>query len=892
MAHDSKFIYEFNERRVDGDGRMKDILGGKGAGLAEMCRVGLAVPPGFTISTTACNLFIQNPEAYGERVWPKVLMAIHRLEQVSGRNFGVTPNPLLVSVRSGARFSMPGMMDTVLDIGLNDSVARHLAESSGDKAFAYDCYRRLLQMFGHVVLGVPEEKFTLALAHCRQEANAGTEIELGGEKLAGLCEEFKKIIEQEDKIFPQEPSEQLRLAIEAVFRSWNNSRAVTYRKLNNIANDLGTAVNVQMMVFGNRGKNSGSGVGFTRNPATGEAELYGEFLPGIQGEEVVAGTRTPFGLQELERMFPRVYQELKEVAAQLEKHYREMQDFEFTIDDGVLYVLQTRDGKRTGHAAVRIAWDMVREGLITREEALMRVDPEQLQQTLHPVFRQNQVDALARGLPASPGAAVGRIVFSADDAVLLAKEGEPVILVRTETTPDDIHGMEVAVGIVTTRGGMTSHAAVVARGMGRCCVVGCEALHVDEERKQVSVDGRVLHEGEFISVDGSDGRVMAGKVEMVQVEPGGGLLAEFMSLLEDISTVRVRANADTAQDAKRARQFGAAGIGLCRTEHMFFGKDRLPVMQQMILAAGEEERKEPLLRLKEFQKKDFLAILEAMNGLPVTVRLLDPPLHEFLPRKQDLEAEIARLDPNQHRFRAVKQRMLRRVQELEEINPMMGHRGCRLGITYPDVTRMQVRALFEAACELKRAGKVPVVEVMIPLVSLIGELHDQVELVRRTAEEVFGVYQIRIPFLVGTMIELPRAALIADEIAKEVEFFSFGTNDLTQATFGFSRDDAGKFIKIYLEKKILDKDPFQTLDEQGVGELMRVAVEKGKHSRSHLELGICGEHGGDPASIQFCHELHFDYVSCSPYRVPVARLAAAQAAIRSAKAVEYERVGV
>ncbi|HEY3130364.1 MAG TPA: pyruvate, phosphate dikinase [Acidobacteriota bacterium] len=892
MAHDSQFIYEFNERRVDGAGRMKDILGGKGAGLAEMCRAGLTVPPGFTISTKACNLFLQDPQAYGFTIWPRVMLAIHRLEQVSGRNFGVTPNPLLVSVRSGARFSMPGMMDTVLDIGLNDAVARHLADDTGDAAFAYDCYRRLLQMFGHVVLGIPAEKFERALARLKQEGNAASEIELGGEKLAGVCQEYKKIIEQENKIFPQEPSEQLRQAIEAVFRSWDNPRAITYRKLNNIPEGLGTAVNVQMMVFGNRGKNSGSGVGFTRNPATGEAQLYGEFLPGIQGEEVVAGTRTPFGLRELEQKFPQVYQELKEIAAKLEKHYREMQDFEFTIEDGLLYMLQTRAGKRTGHAAVRIALDMFREDLITLEDVLMRVEPEQLQQILHPVFSQEQVDLLARGLPASPGAAVGRIVFSADDAVLLAKEGESVILLRTETTPDDIHGMEAAAGIVTTRGGMTSHAAVVARGMGRCCVVGCEAIRIDEERKEVQADGRVFHEGEFISVDGSDGRVMAGKVKMVQIEPGSGLLSQFMSLLEDIPAVKVRANADTARDARHAREFGATGIGLCRTEHMFFAKDRLPVMQQMILAASEEERKQPLESLKEFQKEDFLAILDAMDGLPVTVRLLDPPLHEFLPRKEDLEAEIARLDPNQHRFRASKERILRRIQELEEMNPMMGHRGCRLGITYPDVTRMQVRALFEAACELKGRGNLPIVEVMIPLVSLIGELRDQVQLVRQTAEEVFDDYGVRIPFLIGTMIELPRAVLIADEIAKEAEFFSFGTNDLTQATFGFSRDDAGKFIKIYLEKKILEKDPFQTLDQQGVGRLMRIAAEKGKSARRDLELGICGEHGGDPASIQFCHELHFDYVSCSPYRVPVARLAAVQAAIRSARAVDYERVGV
>ncbi|MBI4455280.1 MAG: pyruvate, phosphate dikinase [Acidobacteria bacterium] len=891
---DSRFVYHFNERHVDGHGGMKDVLGGKGAGLAEMCRAGLPVPPGFTISTEACVLFHHNPPTFPTIIWPEVLAALRELEQVSGKKFGGLPNPLLVSVRSGAKFSMPGMMDTVLDIGLNDRTARELAEETGNPTFVYDSYRRLLQMFGDVVLGISDDKFERLLAVSMRGKRVRSEIELGGEELARACEEFKKIIEGESKVFPQDPKEQLRMAIEAVFRSWNNPRAIAYRRFNDIPENLGTAVNIQVMVFGNKGENSGSGVGFTRDPATGQPGLYGEFLPRAQGEEVVAGTRTPLGLEELERAFPAIYQQLTDIGIKLEKHYREMQDFEFTIENGKLYMLQTRDGKRTGLAAVRIGWDMYQEGLVSREEALIRVEPEQLEQLLHPVFKDEGAEVLARGMPASPGAAVGRIVFSADEAAEIAQKGNPVILVRTETVPDDIHGMEAAEGILTARGGMTSHAAVVARGMGKCCVVGCESLHVDEERKELRVAGKVFKQGDYISVDGADGRVMPGRVQRVETEAQVGLLSDFMGLLEGTSTLQVRANADTARDARKARDFGASGIGLCRTEHMFFAEDRLPVMQQMILAGDARERSLFLGQLKEFQKADFFSILEAMDGLPVTVRLLDPPLHEFLPRREELVAEILRLraggvDPEQI---ARREKLLNRVGELQETNPMMGHRGCRLGITYPDVTRMQVQALFEAACELKKRGKSPFLEIMIPLVSLVEEFRDQAALVREAAQETFARYRFELPYLVGTMIEVPRAALVADDIAREAEFFSFGTNDLTQMTFGFSRDDAGKFIGAYQQRNLLRKDPFQTLDLPGVGQLMRIAVEKGKRARPELKIGICGEHGGDPASIQFCFDLNLDYVSCSPYRVPVARMAAAHAAVRAGKSVKLERVGV
>lgn len=792
---------------------MREILGGKGAGLAEMCRAGLPVPPGFTISTEAGRLFAHNPEQFRGDVLPEVEIALQGLEGVTGKRFGSPEEPLLLSVRSGASVSMPGMMDTVLNVGLNDVAACRWAEVTSDPSFVYDCYRRLLEMFGEVVLAVPRRRFERILA-LRQQGKE-------------LCREFAEMIESEKKSFPQDPREQLLMAMEAVFRSWNNPRAVAYRRLNDIPEDLGSAVSVQMMVFGNRGKDSGTGVGFTRDPSTGERRLYGEFLPEAQGEEVVAGRRTPLGLDQLERNFPEVYRQLQEATAKLERLRREMQNVEFTLQEGKLYFLQTRDGQRTGRAAVRIAWDMHREGLLSREEAILRVEPRQLEQLLYPVFKETAgVEILGQGLPASPGAAVGKIAFSAEDAVHMTQNGEPVILVRRETTSHDIQGIEVAEGIFTARGGMTSHAAVIARGLGKCCVVGCESLEIDEENRELSLHDRVLRAGEFISVDGYSGRVMAGKVEKIASEFETGLLTDYRALLEGIARVSVRAHADSVSEARKARGLGASGIGLCRTEHMFFAEGRPPVIQEMMISHSARRRNELLARLKEFQKADFLGILEVMDGLPVTVRLLDPSSPEFLP--------------------------------------------CRLGIAHPEITRAQVSAFFEAACELKKTGKSPVVEVMIPPVSLVEEFRDQEGLVREVAEEVFKHHQLRLAYLVGAMIELPRAALVAGQIARHAEFFSLGTHDLTQTTFGWSRPDAAKSLR---------RHPFAVLDPQGVGELIRTAVETGRKVRPDLKLGLCGDQAADPAAIQFCHDLGIDYVSCAPQRVPAARLAAAQAAL-------------
>ncbi len=881
MADKFKYVFEFNSERVDGKGEWKDILGGKGAGLAGMSLAGLPVPPGFTISTEACSVFLRDQDEYAREVLPEVHQALQRLEAVSGKGFGANPTPLLVSVRSGARFSMPGMMDTVLNIGLNDTTVRSLAQETANPRFAYDSYRRLLQMFGDVVLGLEDREFERTLARIRERRGVRHEIELSAEDLAQICEDFKNLIVGANQDFPQDPEEQLKLAITAVFRSWNNPRAVTYRKLNEIPEDLGTAVNVQAMVFGNRGTRSGSGVGFTRNPSTGEKRLYGEYLPQAQGEEVVAGTRTPLPFSELEKQFPEIHQQLLDIAERLETRYREMQDFEFTMEDGKLYMLQTRDGKRTGLAAVRIALEMVREGLIRPEEALLRVKPEQLDQLLHPVFKETDLHVIATGLPASPGAAVGKLVFTADDAVLWSGKGEDVILARAETTPDDIHGMEAAEGILTSRGGMTSHAAVVARGMGKCSVVGCEDLQIDEDRKEMRTADLTLHEGDLVSLDGGTGRVILGAVEKSD-SVGGTTLTEFLEMVEEVPSMSVRANADTPRDARKAREFGAVGIGLCRTEHMFFGEERLPVMQEMVVAENRFERERALTKLKEFQREDFYAILQAMDGLPVTVRLLDPPLHEFLPSRRAVLADISRLRTEGGSSQLINQResLLRRIDELEEVNPMLGHRGCRLGITYPEITRMQVEALFEAACRLKKEGKSPVVEVMIPLVGYLGEFTDQATLIRNTAQQTLAREAVDFPYLVGTMIELPRAALVADQLAQESEFFSFGTNDLTQTTLGFSRDDAARFVKIYQEKKILARDPFQSIDLTGVGQLVQIACERARGTRPGIKLGICGEHGGDPRSVNFFNDLDLDYVSCSPFRVPGARLAAAQARIR------------
>ena len=878
-----RFIYEFNSKHVDGNSQMKDLLGGKGANLAEMCRVGLPVPPGFTISTEACKVFVANPVSYRRRVLPEIHEALEGLESIVGKRLGDVRNPLLVSVRSGAKFSMPGMMDTILNVGLTAESVPSLAALGGDSRFALNCYERLVQMFAGLVLGVERRELEKFLRQFRRSASEESLHRKGPDELKRLCDELTERVSSRGSVFPDSPRQQLEMAAEAVFRSWNNPRAVTYRNLYHISEDLGTAVNIQSMVFGNLGETSGSGVGFTRNPSTGEKEFYGEFLPNAQGEEVVAGTRTPLALKALHETLPEVYEKLKQAADGLERHYRDMQDYEFTIEEGTLYLLQTRVGKRSGRAAVKIAWDLHREGIIERQEALQRVEPLQLQDLLHTRFEEKPKEKLlAKGLPASPGAEIGAACFSAERAVVGSGSGEDVVLVRRETTPDDIHGMQAAKAIVTARGGMTSHAAVVARGMGKPAVVGCEEIEVDEERQEIRVDGRVVKSGEILSVDGGAGEVYLGKLLKTSADFEGTLLEQFLGLSEEVDNrMGVRANADTPSDARKARELGAVGIGLCRTEHMFFAPDRLPVVQQLVLASDAEERAPVLERLRVFQREDFYAILEVMNGLPVTVRLLDPPLHEFLPDADSLREQVAGLhrqkaDADEIAFR---ERMLVRIEELREVNPMLGHRGCRIGITFPEITQMQAGAIFEAACQLKQEGKDPRLEVMVPLVSTPRELRLQRSLIEESAKEVFERTGTQLSYAIGTMIELPRAALLADEIAAESDFFSFGTNDLTQTVFGFSRDDVTKFLGPYREKEILKSDPFQVLDREGVGKLIQMAVEKGRKVKPGLKIGLCGEHGGDPESIFFCHDNGMDYVSCSPYRVPVARLAATQAAI-------------
>ncbi|MCS7312418.1 MAG: pyruvate, phosphate dikinase [Acidobacteria bacterium] len=903
MDRKAKYVYFFGDGQAEGSGQMKDLLGGKGAGLAEMTNLGLPVPPGFTITTEACRVFYENGEQVPEFIWQEVEAHLRRLEEVSGKRLGEPSNPLLVSVRSGSKFSMPGMMDTILNLGMNDAVAEGLARITGDRRFAMDTYRRFLQMFGSIALGIPKEKFHEALEDLKCRRGVRQDVELTADDLVELVETFKAIIQQGTGApFPQDPQAQLRAAVTAVFRSWNNPRAQYYRKIHGIPDDLGTACNVVMMVYGNIGEDSGTGVGFTRNPATGEKVLYGEFLPNAQGEDVVAGIRTPLPLQELERRLPDVYAQLRDIAEKLERHYRDVQDFEFTVERGRLYMLQTRVGKRTAQAAVRIAVDMVREGLIRPEEAVLRVDPAQVEQLLHPVIDpavRARHRPIAQGLPASPGAASGRVVFTADEAVARAENGEVVLLVRDETTPDDIHGMHRAVGILTSRGGMTSHAAVVARGMGKPCVVGCEALQIDPRRRELRVGGTVLREGDWLTIDGSTGEVFIGPLPTVEPQ----IRDEFATLLEWADQFRklgVRANADTPRDAEIAHRFGAQGIGLCRTEHMFFGEDRLPHMVRMIMAATAEERQAALDELLRFQIEDFVGIFRAMQGYPVTIRLLDPPLHEFLPKREELIQEIAELKFRLTRtddlkamdaiLKALheKERLLVRVHQLHEFNPMLGHRGVRLVITYPEIVEMQTRAIIEAAIRVKRQGIRVAPEIMVPLVSTDTELEQVRRIIEATAERVMEKQGVRVLYQIGTMIEVPRACLVADRIAAYAEFFSFGTNDLTQMTFGFSRDDINKFLPDYLEKKLLSADPFQTLDTEGVGELIRFAIRKGRSARGNLKIGICGEHGGDPASIAFCHAVGMNYVSCSPYRVPVARLAAAQAALRAqAVAAEY-----
>ena len=884
-----KFIYYFGDKKAEGNGKMKDLLGGKGAGLAEMTNAGAPVPSGFTITTEVCKLFYQNDMKLPKPIEKEIRSSLKKVEESMRAKFGDPSNPLLLSVRSGAKFSMPGMMDTVLNLGLNDQTAEGLVKKTKNERFVYDSYRRFVQMFGNVVLGIDKAEFEEILQKKKDSKHIKHDASFLVEDLKELMRKFKaKIKEKTREEFPVDPYKQLQMAMDAVFRSWNNPRAITYRRLHDISGELGTAVNVQAMVFGNMGETSATGVGFTRNPSNGENKFYGEYLDNAQGEDVVAGIRTPQPISKLGQKMPRVFGQLKSITSKLEKHYKDVQDFEFTIQEGKLYMLQTRTGKRTAHAAVKIAVDMVKEKLITKEKALTRLEPAQLNQLLHRRMDPNaNVTVIARGLAASPGAAVGKVVFTADDAVNLAEGGEKVILVRHETKPDDIHGMAKAEGILTARGGMTSHAAVVARGMGKCCVAGCENIKVNEQRKQFMVDGRIVRERDIVSLNGTTGEVILGEVPTIEPELTGEF-AEFMKWADRVRKLKVRTNADTPKDATQAIKFGAEGIGLCRTEHMFFAEDRLPIVQEMILAKTPTDRQAALDKLLPFQKSDFKAIFAVMGGLPVTIRTLDPPLHEFLPDREELREEIATLkgkEADQSQIEE-KEMILNRVEELHEMNPMLGHRGCRLGIVFPEITEMQARAIFEAACELAKRGKSVIPEVMIPLVGHVNEFKNQKEVVVRVAEETVKKYKVKIKYLVGTMIEIPRACLTADEIATEAEFFSFGTNDLTQMTYGFSRDDAGKFLRYYIDHGILNQDPFVSIDQSGVGELVEMGVKKGRSSRKDLKVGICGEHGGDPDSVVFCHKVGLDYVSCSPYRVPIARLAAAQAVIGK-KVEEY-----
>jgi pyruvate,orthophosphate dikinase len=898
LIMEKKLFYFFGDGKAEGAGTMKDVLGGKGAGLAEMTHIGIPVPAGFTIATDACNLYFEKKGKMPPAFEARMLQYVRRLEKSAGARFGDLKSPLLVSVRSGAKFSMPGMMDTILNLGLNDRTAEALGRRTGDRRFANDCYRRFIMMFGSVVEGIPRELFEEALHRRKAERRMKVDLELGETDMVYLSEIFKRIYaERVGRPFPQDPIEQLRQARDAVFRSWHNPRAKTYRRMNHIPDTLGTAVNVQAMVFGNLGDSCGTGVGFSRNPSTGEKILYGEFLQNAQGEDVVAGVRTPIPLARLKQDQPRTYAALESVARRLERHYRDVQDFEFTIQHGKLFMLQTRSGKRNGMAAVRIAVDLVKEKILTWKDALRIVEPQHLEQALHPSFDSRalaEAEVVARGLNASPGAAAGRVAFSPERAVELTEKGERVILVRAETSPDDIAGMAAARGFLTSTGGMTSHAAVVGRGMGKPAVVGCSEINVDEENKRFSAGESTYCEGDFISIDGSTGKVLHGDVpladsEIIQVvrgnrrpedSPNYRAFATFLSWADRVRALRVRANADTPEDARIAVAFGAEGIGLCRTEHMFFAPGRIPVVQEMILARDAAGRAGALERLLPMQREDFTGILRAMGERPVTIRLLDPPLHEFLPSAQSLEQEILQAEREGRKDVAESRRaVLRRVEELHELNPMLGHRGCRLGITMPDVTEMQVKAIYEAAGALRREGLKVQPEVMIPLVGNVNELAHQRAIVARVAAEVTAREGSSIPVKIGTMIEVPRACVTADRIAEQADFFSFGTNDLTQTTLGFSRDDAGKFLRPYLQMEILKHDPFVTLDTEGVGGLIQTAVTKGRAARKDLKVGICGEHGGDPHSIAYCHGAGLNYVSCSPFRVPVARLAAAQAAL-------------
>ena len=868
-----KFVYMFSE----GSGDMRELLGGKGANLAEMMNLGMPVPNGFTITTEACTDYYQNGEAVSAEIERQIYEYLERMEDECGKKFGDPDNPLLVSVRSGARASMPGMMDTILNLGLNDTVVEGLARLTDNPRFAYDSYRRFIQMFSDVVMELPKSSFEKIIDKVKSEKGVSYDNELDADDMKKLVVLFKNhFIAKKGFLFPENPRAQLLEAVKAVFRSWNNDRAVYYRRMNDIPSSWGTAVNVQSMVFGNMGDDSGTGVAFTRNPATGEKKLFGEFLMNAQGEDVVAGVRTPQTIDQLAVIMPDIYRQFTEICAKLEAHYRDMQDMEFTIEKGKLYMLQTRNGKRTAAAALKIAVSLVAEGMLSKEEAILKVEPKQLDTLLHPQFDPialKEDSPVASGLPASPGAACGAVVFDAKDAVEAAKTGRKVVLVRLETSPEDIEGMAAAQGILTARGGMTSHAAVVARGMGRCCVAGCGDISINEDEKYFVVKGIRINEGDGISIDGSTGKVYLSILPTVETVMSGDF-ATFMSWADQIRTLKIRTNADTPRDAQAARKYGAEGIGLCRTEHMFFDADRIPAIREMIVAKTLDQRKKALDKLLPMQRGDFEALFRTMKGLPVTIRLLDPPLHEFLPQNDEDILALA------HEMRISFSELKATIDSLHEANPMFGHRGCRLAVSYPEIAEMQTRAIIEAAINVSKSGQSVVPEIMIPLVGDINELKYVKKTVCKTADSVISAANAKLTYHVGTMIEVPRAALTADEIATEAEFFSFGTNDLTQMTYGFSRDDAGKFLRDYYEKKIFESDPFARLDTDGVGKLVNMAATLGRSVRKDIKLGICGEHGGDPSSIEFCHKIGLNYVSCSPYRVPIARLAAAQAAVK------------
>lgn len=886
LMTEEKYVYSFGGGKADGKTELKNLLGGKGANLAEMTNLGINVPPGFTITTQVCTLYYENDETYPEGLDNQVDEALAKVEDLMGKKFGDPEDPLLFSVRSGARVSMPGMMDTVLNLGLNDETVKGVIAQTGNERFAYDSYRRFVQMYGNVVKGLDGADFEHIIEKKKEELGVQYDTEIPAESLRDLVEEFKAHIEKETgDDFPEEPKEQLWGAIDAVFGSWNNPRAISYRNINDIPHHWGTAVNVQTMVYGNMGEDCGTGVAFTRNPSTGEKKYYGEYLKNAQGEDVVSGVRTPKPIAKLEEDMPQMYKELTDIFEKLEEHYTDVQDVEFTIQKGELFMLQTRTGKRTARAAVKIAVDMEEEGLIDKKTAVTRVDPQKLDELLHKSIDPNtNAKLLATGLDASPGAATGKVIFDSDEAAEMGDAGERVILVRTETSPEDIHGMAASQGVLTSRGGMTSHAAVVARGMGKPAVAGCEDIKVDYATEQfVTPDGTVVKKGDFITIDGGDGSVYLGEVETVDPEMDENF-ETIMEWADEFRALNVRTNADTPEDAKKAVEYGAEGIGLTRTEHMFFDEDRLPIVQEMILADKEEVRRAALDKLLPMQKGDFKGIFAAMGERPVTIRLLDPPLHEFLPDHDELLVEITKMKATggDEKTIAEKEELLKTIERLHEMNPMLGHRGCRLGMTYPEIYEMQARAIFEAACEMVEDGSAVHPEVMIPLVSHINELKPMKELVVKTAEEVIADTGVDLEYTVGTMIELPRACMTADEIAEEAEFFSFGTNDLTQTTFGFSRDDAeGKFLAQYLEDSTLEKNPFQVLDQKGVGQLVEIGVNKGRSTKADLKVGICGEHGGEPSSVKFCHDVGLNYVSCSPYRVPIARLAAAQAQIEN-----------